>query len=84
MSRQEVRCWAFVPERPKLWRSPLKTVVSSGDPLLSRRSEVVANRPPRPIGDLFRFCWPFSCLQAGFPGFALVWGVLTVPRGVLV
>ena len=51
MSRQEVRCWAFVPERPKLWRSPLKTVVSSGDPLLSRRSRVVAHRPPGALGE---------------------------------
>ena len=37
----------LAPERSKLWCPPQKTVVSSGDPLLRCRSEVVANRPPK-------------------------------------
>ena len=68
----------------QMWNLHGLNVEPYAKPLRSPRSGVVADTPPRPIGDLFRFCWRSSCLQAGFPGFALVWGVLTVPRGVLV
>ena len=68
----------------QMWSITLSNVEPPRDTLLRRRSGVVADTPPRPMGDLFRFCWPFSCSQAGLPGFCCFRGFLAVPRGVLV